>query len=242
MIRPALHALAVLALAVLTQIGALAWLLALPFRRRPLAFAAAVTALYASLVLLAPLASPRERLACGADDGLTAPALYCALFRTYADPEMAALMRDLAAHMAATHPGSPTVLLDAGFPFLDAMPMLPHLSHADGEKADLALWYEGDRLPSPLGYFAFEPGPTACPDRWPTLRWDLDWLQPLWRDALLDVARTRTAVEWLLSDPRTGKVLLEPHLQDRLRLDHPKLRFQGCRAARHDDHIHVQLR
>ena len=240
--RPLLHVAAVLALALLTQIGALAWLLALPLRRRPLPFAAAAAALYAALLALAPLASPRERLGCGAGDGLVTPTLFCALPRTYADPEMADLMRDLAGHMATLHPGHPPVLLDAGFPFLDGMPLLPHLSHDDGEKADLALWYDGGRLRSPFGYFAFEDGPTDCPGAWPTLRWDLDLLQPLWRAAPLDEAATRDAVAWLLDDPRTGKVLLEPHLQRRLRLSHPKLRFQGCRAARHDDHIHVQLR
>ena len=36
-------------------------------------------------------------------------------------------------------------------------------------------------------------------------------------------------------------LLLEPHLKTRLKLEkYDKIRFQGCRAARHDDHIHVQ--
>ncbi len=43
--------------------------------------------------------------------------------------------------------------------------------------------------------------------------------------------------------PRFGleKVLLEPHLVRRLGLSSPLLRFQGCRAARHDDHLHLQI-
>ena len=45
----------------------------------------------------------------------------------------------------------------------------------------------------------------------------------------------------LLDDPRLGRMLLEPHLDQRLGLSDPRLRFQGCRAARHDDHIHIQL-
>ena len=40
-----------------------------------------------------------------------------------------------------------------------------------------------------------------------------------------------------------GKILLEPHLAHRLGVEgRPNIRFQGCRAARHDDHIHVQIR
>jgi hypothetical protein len=38
-----------------------------------------------------------------------------------------------------------------------------------------------------------------------------------------------------------GKILLEPHLRDRLGLTSSKIRFQGCNAARHDDHLHLQL-
>jgi len=40
----------------------------------------------------------------------------------------------------------------------------------------------------------------------------------------------------------TGKIFIEPHLVKRLKLASNKIRFQGCRAVRHDDHLHVQLR
>ena len=61
-----------------------------------------------------------------------------------------------------------------------------------------------------------------------------------WR---LDEARTRTLLEALVADPRVGRVLIEPHLERRLGLwGHPKIRFAGCQAARHDDHIHVDFR
>jgi len=36
-------------------------------------------------------------------------------------------------------------------------------------------------------------------------------------------------------------MLLEPPLARRLGVADTRLRFQGCRAARHDDHIHIQF-
>jgi hypothetical protein len=45
----------------------------------------------------------------------------------------------------------------------------------------------------------------------------------------------------LLADPMMGKAFLEPPLARQLGPKDAKLRFQGCRAARHDDHIHAQL-
>jgi hypothetical protein len=38
-----------------------------------------------------------------------------------------------------------------------------------------------------------------------------------------------------------AKIFVEPPLAAQLGLSDPKIRFQGCRAARHDDHIHIQL-
>ena len=125
--------------------------------------------------------------------------------------------------------------------------MLPHLSHDDGEKADLAFFYRDETgyLPgatrSPIGYFAFEAGPTDCTPRWPTLRWDFGFLQPLWRDYALDEERMAAVIRILSSDERVGKTFIEPHLVQSLQVAHPRVRFQGCRAARHDDHIHFQL-
>lgn len=51
----------------------------------------------------------------------------------------------------------------------------------------------------------------------------------------------RAALQWLGHDDRVGKVFIEPHLKVKFGAESEKVRFQGCRAARHDDHIHVQL-
>lgn len=45
----------------------------------------------------------------------------------------------------------------------------------------------------------------------------------------------------LAHDPRVQKILLEPHLRDTLAVRFDKVRFQGCFAARHDNHIHFQI-
>ncbi|MDJ0637721.1 MAG: hypothetical protein QNJ20_02715 [Paracoccaceae bacterium] len=241
------HALLVLLLTLLTQLGGIAWLLALFFRRRLAAFVGLYIVLSLSAVWVAPMFG-RTALSCFDAGPLQVQSpLYCALNRTYVTPEMKGLLQDVAVRMERRHPGTVTLVLDASFPFFDGFPLLPHLSHDDGEKADLAFFYRDGSgyLPgavrSPIGYFAFEPGPTDCPARAADLRWDLPFLQPFWRALDLDRDRTRDLLQALAEDDRTGKILIEPHLVQTLGASHPKLRFQGCRAARHDDHIHVQL-
>ena len=242
------HGAAVLFLTILSQLGGLAWLGALAFRRRWIAFAALYVALWGAAYFTAPLAG-RVALPCLGEGALRSQSvLYCALGRHYVTPETRAAAQDLAAAMEARFPGTQTLTLDGGFPF-GPLPLAPHLSHRDGRRLDLAFYYAGEagyargKTRSPLGYFAFESGPTDCPPRRLTLRWDLAWLQGLWRDDLrLDAPRMRAALTWLAEDPRVTKVFIEPHLKASLGVASQKIRFQGCRAARHDDHIHLETR
>lgn len=263
--------LAVLVLTMLSQVGGvvliLAWLLGrtlLPKGRlRGLVVLALFAVLYsaATLVVIPPLAALAGRvpLPCRAEPGRPVAAghpLYCLLNRNYVDPRLVPLLDALAMALDQSHPGTVTLYLDANFPFLGGMPLAPHLSHDDGRKLDLAFFYTdpgGGYRPgsprSPIGYWAFEqPGPDdpqPCAEpRWPTLRWDMSLLQGLYPDRPLEPERTRAALAWLLAEgPRFGleKILLEPHLVRRLGLSSPLLRFQGCRAARHDDHLHLQI-
>ena len=89
--------------------------------------------------------------------------------------------------------------------------------------------------------FAFEKGPTNCPENLLSLRWDLNILQPFWHSYKLDEIRMKSALQILTEDKRVEKLFIEPHLKTRLGVESPKIRFQGCRAARHNDHIHFQL-
>ncbi len=248
MIRALFHIATILLLTILTQIGGLAWLLALLVRRTVLAFVTFYAILSGATVFLAPQFG-RVPLDCASDGPLAMQSFfYCALNRHYVSPELAEVLTDTATEMDRRYPGTTTLVLDANFPFFDGFPLLPHLSHDDGEKVDLAFYYadESGYLPgatrSPIGFFAFEDGPTTCTPSFPSLRWDLGLLQPLWRDHVPDVRRNRTALQILAGDPRVGRIFVEPHLLQSWNVSHPSIGFQGCNAARHDDHIHLQLR
>jgi hypothetical protein len=189
--------------------------------------------------------------------------MLCALNRHYVVPDLVVLLSELSGEIERAFPGTTTLFLDANFPFLNGFPLLPHLSHSDGRKLDLAFYYadaEGRYLPaamrSPIGYWAFEQ-PSAndaslCGARsWLSLRWDLDFLQDKFPDRVLEPRRTTAALQWLLSEGsrfKVDRVFIEPYLAARLGVQglgvqaSPALGFQGCRAARHDDHIHIQIR
>lgn len=241
-------------LTVLTQIGGLAWLIAIATARaqRIRIFLAVFLAVYAAFWGATRLAAPtvnRVAIPC-IDNGPTRARalspLYCVMNRTYVTPEMASFVDRLAVHMHDSFPGSRVRVLDGSFPFFN-MPLLPHLSHSDGTAIDLAFWYEGGAWRSPIGYWAFENPRPEDPDLCGasgglSLRWNMTALQPLMRDLPLDPARTKIALTWLADNlTETGKVFVEPHLADRLGVTGDKIRFQGCQAARHDDHIHIQL-
>ena len=241
-LRTALFAI----LAIISQVGGVAYLVSLFFSRRVLIFILAYAGLSASAIAVAPQTG-RVPLPCWSNPTLQSQSpLYCVLHRHYVVPELRQVAQDLADAVDAAFPGTITLTLDASLPFGD-FPLIPHLSHHDGRKLDLAFYYadEAGYRPgvtrSPIGYFAFEPGPTDCAVSFPTMRWDLDWLQPFWRDLSLDADRTRFAVQWLADDPRVTRIFLEPHLVQTLGLSSPKIRFQGCNAARHDDHIHFEI-
>lgn len=243
-----MHFTIIVFLTLLTQLGGIAWFLALAFRKTFLAFILMYFALSVVTIWIAPNFG-RFALSCFESGPLAMQSwMYCALNRNYVTPELAEVLLDTAEEMERLYPGTVTLVLDANFPFFDGFPLLPHLSHDDGEKADLAFYYADDTgyLPgavrSPIGYFAFEQGSTHCQQEWPTLRWDLDALQSFWRGYDLEPERNRAVLEVLSSDPRVGRIFVEPHLVESLGAGNDRIGFQGCRAARHDDHIHMQLR
>lgn len=267
-----LHLLAFLALTILTQIGGLAYLGALalakllrgPRRFRRLTAVAMFVVLYAALWTSANVVAPyfgRVPLPCTASKNsklAVQSSLYCVLNRHYVTPKLMQVANDLADHMAARFPSTRLNVLDASFPFFDGFPLLPHLSHSDGRKLDLAYFYKdrGGQAPvadtkSPIGYWAFEQPKSArlarCVGRGDifTLRWDMDWFQVFHRDYQLDERRTAAALRWLVTEGAkrgVSKIFVEPHLATRFNVASKIIRFQGCRAARHDDHIHFQVR
>lgn len=225
-----------------------------PPKRRFLGGLGLFVALYftTALLIVPPVARAfgRVPLPCFGDTTLHPRSiLYCAANRHYVVPSLRTELIEVADEMATMHPGTRITFLDAGFP-IPGLPLLPHLSHNDGRKVDLALLLAdsetGEAIDgggSPIGYFGYiaPTGPPACPPKLFDLRWDLDLLQPLFGPPRLDIERTRSLVETLTARPAISRLFIEPHLRDRLGVTSPKIRFQGCHAARHDDHIHVQL-
>jgi hypothetical protein len=79
---------------------------------------------------------------------------------------------------------------------------------------------------------------------WLSLRWDMNALQRFYPDRPLELERTGAALRWLVTEGAqfgVERVFIEPYLAVRLGVSSPILGFQGCRAARHDDHIHFQI-
>ena len=182
----------------------------------------------------------------------------CLLNRHYVRRELRQVAYDVAMKMNERFPGTKVNYLDANFPFFNGYPLFPHLSHSDGKKLDLAFLYLDkqtaeyrDDAPSIIGYgIGDEPLPgernTAgeCAEKG-------YWLYSLMRNLMpqgsknnfvTDAKRTRVMINLFAGHPSIGKLFLEPHLKTRWGLSSGKIRFHGCRAVRHDDHVHVQLR
>ena len=178
---------------------------------------------------------------------------FCLLARNYVRPQLRDLLERVSEKISKSLPGSTVIYLDANFPFMNGFPLLPHLSHRDGKKVDLAYFYLDretremlDGPPSPIGYWAYEqpaPGePIPCRNIRSPLRWNFESIQPLFAFAEMDRQRTKKLLQVLIEEPAIQKIFIEPHLKTRLGLSSGKVRFQGCRAARHDDHIHAQIK
>lgn len=169
------HALTFMALTIVTQVGGLLYVLALFLRTRlfpatnrklamlSLLFACVYAIAWAPIGRLAGL-SGRTALPCflGSNSTLAASPIACLLHRHYVSPQMKALTLSLSEAVDRRFPRTLTMTLDGNFPFIDGFPIVPHLSHDDGRKLDLAFYYashEGyarGQLRSPIGYWAFE--------------------------------------------------------------------------------------
>ncbi len=150
------------------------------------------------------------------------------------------------------------VYLDCNFPFFEGFPLLPHKSHDDGEKIDLAFIYRNKSTHTLLnkglsfhGYGVVEsPGtgeknqPKLC-EASGYFQYSLlqKWTsQKILKKYSFDQALNTKLIRELSKLPEVKKIFIEPHLKQRLGLqNNPKVRFHGCASVRHDDHIHVQL-
>jgi hypothetical protein len=252
-------------LTVITQIGGIIYLISIILikrtakKRRLKKFGIFVGLYLIATFLIVPNVAPifgREKIA--VTELLKAKSFFYKLAnRNYVRPKLNEFLNQIAIEFEKRNSGIKLVYLDANFPFIDKFPLLPHLSHNDGKKVDVSLIYEEpngqltNKKPSISGYGVYEE-PTAneydqnavCKQ---SGNWQYDFPKYLTfgiinKDIEFSENGTRELANLILSQNSTGKLFIEPHLKKRLNLTSGKVRFHGCQAVRHDDHIHFQLK
>lgn len=176
--------------------------------------------------------------------------------RTYVTPQLHNVLVQAARELNQKYNNIQLVYLDANFPFIDKFPLLPHLSHNDGKKIDLSFVYKennqiSNKKPSLSGYGVFESPSEHEYKQYEICKtkgyWQYDFPKHLTFGTLnpqlnFSEEASKHLISVILKQHEIGKIFIEPHLKARLNLSHSKLRFHGCQAVRHDDHIHIQLR
>jgi hypothetical protein len=177
------------------------------------------------------------------------------LNRHYVNEDLKKVIIKVNSDFAEKYPESSLNYLDANFPFWDGFPLFPHLSHDDGKKLDLAFQYKeqhtgiASRAPSIIGYGVYE-APKSGEDDYPEIcerkgYWQyglLGHLIPNSGQYIVDEDRTIFLINQLIRQEKISKIFIEPHLKRRWGFENEsKIRFHGCQAVRHDDHIHLQI-
>lgn len=252
-----LHIVWIVFLTILTQVGGLIWLIAVLIskktnKKKRIVFP--IIYLLFNLVLIPPIAKifGRERLPVINQILKPRNIIYPLFFRNYVTPELKKSLINSAIDLA--HINIYVTYLDANFPFWDGFPLVPHLSHNDGKKIDISLMYldengkRTDKKPSVSGYgvYAKENNPTTqtCLNQG---YWQYDFPKYLTFGTIntltLDKENTNTLIQGLLNKTKVEKLFIEPYLKEELGLsNYNEIRFHGCQAVRHDDHLHLQIK
>jgi hypothetical protein len=250
---------------VVTQTGGLVYFLSI-FVRRQLAVGPKRWLVFPSLYLVVWLITPfiaaplgRVPLPYRATEEVPLQAQHWIMVlanRHYVVPELKKTVVMVAQLFEQKHDGTPLTYLDANFPFWNGFPLLPHRSHDDGRKLDLAfVYHKGDQLnskaPGFLGYGRF-----VAPDKNIKTQAEICAQQGYWQYNLLaplacpflgtqytiDEKTSAQMIQLFAKQRNIRKLFLEPHLKQHWKLTRfDKIRFHGCAAVRHDDHLHVQL-
>lgn len=250
------HTLFITLLTILTQVGGLLWLMsvfiAVKFQKRKRYIFPIMYLLFN--LLFVPMIAPyfgRTKLPVTKSELKPQNPIYPLLFRNYVDNELHDVLQQSTIDLA--HLGIKTTYLDANFPFLNGFPLFPHLSHNDGKKIDIAFMYlendnKTDQKPSFMGYGAFvsdiNPTSNDCIEQG---YWQYDitkYLSPNKSNSLLlDKENSKTLIQGLLYRSKNSKIFIEPYLKKELALSkYDNVRFHGCQAVRHDDHIHFEIK
>ena len=264
-LKSLLHLFLVVFLTAITQIGGIIYLISIAsiskkakrfrFERRVLFGALYLIATFILVPNIAPVFG-REKIK--DSKNLEARTFFTKLTnRNYVKPEMNVALEDISKVLEVKFDGIKLVYLDANFPFIDGFPLLPHLSHSDGKKIDISLIYKtasgtivNDKK-SISGYGAYENPRKNNIDYLDSCKkkgnWQYDFPKYLTfgtinKDLIFSEKATRYLMLEIIKQPQIGKIFIEPHLKSRLKLVNNKIRFHGCQAVRHDDHIHFQLK
>ena len=250
-------------LTIVTQIGGIAFLISQFLKNRirwnsKLKASALFILVYSILTfLLVPLIAPffgREKVY---NSSKIKPANYLTLIlnRNYVKPQLNEVLRNIETDLKDTD--ITLNYLDANFPFINKFPLFPHLSHYDGKKIDVGLIYQTkdgkctDKQKSRSGYGVFEEPKTnefnqinKCKSNG-YFQYDFPkylTFGTINRELQFSEKGTKTLLLSILKQELVGKIFIEPHLKERMNLYDSKIRYQGCRSMRHDDHIHIQLK
>lgn len=267
-----LQFLIILLLTVLTQVGGILYLICLLLGNqvfksyRPFVKALCITFLFFSvhllntLLILPRIAMYYNRIALPiSNTSLISPARnYTWIFnRHYISKNLYDALVKSSALFHKRYPNTQILYLDGNFPLFKKFPLLPHLSHNDGNKLDLSFQYNDSttgnpksQIPSWFGYGVFEGPregeidmPKECAQKgfWQYSSLQYITTQRKIKKLTFSVERNVFLMECLLKQPSIRKIFIEPHLIKRLSISSTKLRFHGCQAVRHDGHIHIQL-
>jgi hypothetical protein len=214
-----------------------------------------------TFLIIPPIAAlfGRERLPVFERNHLGPRTIWTVLLnRHYVRPQIKTVALKISSEMGERHPNIRINYFDANHPFLKGYPLFPHLSHNDGKKLDLGFIYmdkEGkdlsDNTPSVVGYgISEEPingeynRPLECSRN--SKNWMYNFMRNIYPQAakvdyIFNQQISKELINKFAKESSISKVLLEPHLKVRLKLNSTKIKQVQCGSVRHDDHFHVQI-
>ncbi|NVK52930.1 MAG: hypothetical protein HWD85_08350 [Flavobacteriaceae bacterium] len=256
-----LHILIFLTLTIITQIGGLIYLTTLLVfkKQNKLKKGILFLGLYllCSYFLIPKIAPLFGRVKIQDTANISSHSIITKLFnRNYVTADLYNTIENISIEISKKHPGIKIIYLDANFPFINKFPLLPHLSHNDGKKIDLSFIYEDSEQkisnlkPSRSGYGIFvepvnhEINQTEICKK--SNYWQYDFTKYLTFGKTHDnlsfsTKATSELINIIANNKLVTKIFIEPHLKNRMKLINSKIRFHGCGAVRHDDHIHFQI-
>jgi len=251
-----LHIICITVLTAFTQVGGILWLIAvftsLKLKKKK-RYIFPIIYLIFNLLIIPPIASifGREKLPVFDKNLKPVNIVYPLLFRNYVTKNLYIVLHKSANNLSKKQ--IQITYLDANFPFFKGFPLLPHRSHNDGKKIDISFMYKDikgqstNKKPSYSGYGAYvktaNHSVKNCIKRG---YWQYDFPKHLTfridKSIQFNKTATRAIIKEFLTHTLTEKIFIEPYLKKDLHLTSSKIRFHGCKAVRHDDHIHLQIK